>query len=492
MTPGVFLGVLPRVLVCKGSGCVNKGIMGNRIILVLALVFAAAGAQADTNSWIFNGNGFWDTSSRWSLGRPTITNEAVLITNSASKTVTIDSFIPLFSPDSLTISNLTVGGTVGASNTLSLTDMNSGGSLPLRILNGLTITNGGVLRITNSMLRVDGLLGGAFKVDGSIQIFQQADVQVKDAIFSASAIVQFALGTSSSSVVVSSNLTIGGTVNVIDGGGFTTTNYTLFTYGGTLTNNGLAVGTMPTNYVGVIDTSTAGQVNLVVSNAPPPPPPSSTFRITSIERQGNDIVITWSTTGAGTSNIVQATSGTADGSYTNNFVDISGSSMLITGSTTNYVDSGGATNVPSRFYRIRASGTQGIVADSDGDGLPDSWELLYFGDLSQNAGGDPDSDGYSNLQEYLAGTDPTNSASYFHITAIAREDNGIRVTWLMGAGKTNALQVTSGDAGGSYSANSFTDIFTVTNNTIGSVTNYLHVGGATNIPSQFYRVRLVP
>ena len=46
-------------------------------------------------------------------------------------------------------------------------------------------------------------------------------------------------------------------------------------------------------------------------------------------------------------------------------------------------------------------------ADSDGDGLPDSWEIQHFGNLAQGAGGDFDSDGLTNMEEYTNGTDPT-------------------------------------------------------------------------------------
>jgi hypothetical protein len=56
----------------------------------------------------------------------------------------------------------------------------------------------------------------------------------------------------------------------------------------------------------------------------------------------------------GRTNEVQATAGGADGGYTTNFIDISGL-IVILGSgdtTTNYVDVGGATNFPSRFYRV--------------------------------------------------------------------------------------------------------------------------------------------
>jgi len=49
-------------------------------------------------------------------------------------------------------------------------------------------------------------------------------------------------------------------------------------------------------------------------------------------------------------------------------------------------------------------------ADSDGDGLPDVWELLYFGNLLQGPTGDPDGDGITNIQEFLQGRNPTTGA----------------------------------------------------------------------------------
>ena len=64
-------------------------------------------------------------------------------------------------------------------------------------------------------------------------------------------------------------------------------------------------------------------------------------------------------------------------------------------------------------YRItfneqtRAYSVTQMIVDTDGDGLPDSWEIQYFGNLSQGPNGDPDGDGKSNMTEYLAGWDPT-------------------------------------------------------------------------------------
>jgi hypothetical protein len=81
---------------------------------------------------------------------------------------------------------------------------------------------------------------------------------------------------------------------------------------------------------------------------------SSPYRITAIAREGNNVRITWTTVG-GTTNVVQVSSGGADGSYANNFSNLS-QQLIIDGSTvisTNYIDSGGATNSPSRYYRIR-------------------------------------------------------------------------------------------------------------------------------------------
>ncbi|MGD9963400.1 MAG: hypothetical protein AB7S97_05825 [Thermoplasmata archaeon] len=46
------------------------------------------------------------------------------------------------------------------------------------------------------------------------------------------------------------------------------------------------------------------------------------------------------------------------------------------------------------------------VDDSDDDGLPDWWELAYMDSMSPGADGDFDSDGYTNLYEWYAGTLP--------------------------------------------------------------------------------------
>ena len=121
----------------------------------------------------------------------------------------------------------------------------------------------------------------------------------------------------------------------------------------------------------------------------------------------------------------------------------------------------------------------------------EQWQILYFtstNNPSAASGVDFDGDGFNNLQEFQAGTVPTNSASAFRITNVAVESNGVRVTWLTGTGKTNACDW-SNDGNGGYS-NNFTTIFIATN-TIGFATNYLDTA-ATNLPARYYRIRLVP
>jgi len=90
---------------------------------------------------------------------------------------------------------------------------------------------------------------------------------------------------------------------------------------------------------------------------------------------------------------------------------------------------------------------------------------------------------------------PIVSTTVLQITSIARQGNDINLTWMTGTagGQTNAVQVTSGDANGNYATNGFADLATLVIPGSGIVvTNYVDVGGGTNKPSRYYRIRLVP
>jgi hypothetical protein len=80
------------------------------------------------------------------------------------------------------------------------------------------------------------------------------------------------------------------------------------------------------------------------------------------------------------------------------------------------------------------------------DGLPDDWQLHYFGSKTSDWDGpnvDSDGDGASNWQEFLAGTDPRdpNSVLKVHLTNTSQ---GRRATWNTVAGCVYQLQA-SGD-----------------------------------------------
>jgi hypothetical protein len=137
--------------------------------------------------------------------------------------------------------------------------------------------------------------------------------------------------------------------------------------------------------------------------------------------------------------------------------------------------------------------------DADGDGLPNGWEQLHTLDPLESSGvngadGDPDHDGFTNLEEYQAGTDPQDfNSTPLRITSIVKQGNDVLLTWNTAAGKSNLIQFTKGTANGSYS-NNFADLSPVI--IVSGVgltsTNYLDVGGATNKPARYYRARLVP
>lgn len=64
-----------------------------------------------------------------------------------------------------------------------------------------------------------------------------------------------------------------------------------------------------------------------------------------------------------------------------------------------------------------------LVVDSDNDGLPDSWEMSFFGDLAQTGNGDWNKDGVSNQLAFAFGLNPkSNNTS--RLPFLSLEQNG--------------------------------------------------------------------
>jgi fibronectin-binding autotransporter adhesin len=157
---------------------------------------------------------------------------------------------------------------------------------------GATTVSGGLLRINGDQSAATGLtsvlsggtLGGSGIVGGSVTIANGGTLApgnspgtltiAGDLGLAGGSLLDYEFGHSNvvggplnDLTVVGGNLTLDGTINVTvtPGGNFDTGVYRILSYGGALTDNGLALGAMPAGSVVGVQTSVAGQVNLVNS-----------------------------------------------------------------------------------------------------------------------------------------------------------------------------------------------------------------------------------
>ena len=156
----------------------------------------------------------------------------------------------------------------------------------------------------------------------------------------------------------------------------------------------------------------------------------------------------------------------------------------------------------SSCYTFIANTNWNLVANfaalySVGDGIPDSWRAQYFPNVDPTgtttnrlscATCDADGTGQDNLFKFLAGLNPTNPASIFRILSTVQQGIDFNVTWQTVGDDTNVLQAAT-SVSGIYSNISPNIIITGSGDTF---TNYIDAGGATNGPSRFYKIQLVP
>jgi hypothetical protein len=88
------------------------------------------------------------------------------------------------------------------------------------------------------------------------------------------------------------------------------------------------------------------------------------------------------------------------------------------------------------------------------DGIPDTWRLLYFGTVSNAlsaASADPDGDGASNWDEYVAGTNPLDATSVFQfLPATAPAGGGFALQWPSVVNKHYTLQYSTSISSGNW------------------------------------------
>ncbi|HOX01489.1 MAG TPA: lamin tail domain-containing protein [Candidatus Paceibacterota bacterium] len=109
------------------------------------------------------------------------------------------------------------------------------------------------------------------------------------------------------------------------------------------------------------------------------------------------------------------------------------------------------------FFTLHPSPAAPNASDSPGldldmDGLPDSWEIAYGFDRLDplDAALDPDADGMSNLEEYLAGTHPRNPLSRLSFVESGSSAAGFTLSFVAVAGRSYTVQFTDNLAAGPW------------------------------------------
>lgn len=301
-----------------------------------------------------------------------------------------------------TLANNSNAFVVGDGTSAAYYDMAAGGS-------GFHNFNNGGLVVTNgASLRGNGTLVGNVTVLGTFAPgFSVGTVVASNNLsFSSSAVLNYELGTSGGnptgdSVIVKGDLILGGTINVANSGGFTNGTYTLFEHTNTVSGT-LTVGTLPAGFSATVSTNTLPFVDLIVTSgggdtyttwanfyglsggsaagtADPdgdgmnntneflagfnPVNSTAYLHVISVARTGSDVKVTYLGANGDSNgspgpktNVLEFTTGTANGSYSNNFVSTGHTNILSEGTgvgiVTNMVDVGGATGA-TRYYRVR-------------------------------------------------------------------------------------------------------------------------------------------
>jgi autotransporter-associated beta strand protein len=279
-----------------GLGSFNFSVLANDGSTMTNTVTVCVTPIGAALSLTWRGDGLtnnWDTTTaNWFFGTNSVafaSSDPVTFDDTGSNTPAIN-LAGALQPASVTVAanrNYTFSGSGCLGGGMTLTKTNAG----ILTLNGTntytggTTVNGGTLLVNNTtgsgvgsgavVVASGGTLGGGGVIGGPVTINSGGFFAPGNPVgtltvsnnFTASsgAILNYTLGTSSDLTVVSGNLNLSGTLNVTNGGGFTTGAYTLFTYGGALTLGNLTVASAPAGLVYSISTNTTGQINLIVT-----------------------------------------------------------------------------------------------------------------------------------------------------------------------------------------------------------------------------------
>ena len=157
--------------------------------------------------------------------------------------------------------NSYAGPTTVAAGTLGVNGNNSGAGA-VSVLSGAALTGSGniagVVSVADGASIAPGngigtlTLGGLTLANNATLNYQLGQANVIG-------------GTFNDLLQVNGNLTLGGKLNVTDSNAFGNGVYRLINYTGALTNNGLAINSLPGTFTGIIQTAVPGSVNLLVT-----------------------------------------------------------------------------------------------------------------------------------------------------------------------------------------------------------------------------------
>ncbi|KAA6176805.1 transporter [Pseudomonas marginalis] len=263
----------------------NAITLGGQLTLLGSNDLSLSGALSGTGALVKSGNGVLLLTGTNTYGGGTILNGGSTTGSTSGLQGAIANNAALTfeqNADGTYTGNLTGSGSLTKTGTGDLllsgnnsftgsTNVTAGGL----VVNG-TLNSAAVQVANGASLGGSGQLAGAVNMaDGSTLTAGAATpLSVGALALSAGTRLDFALGAPGSSttvVNVAGNLTLDGTLNVSDAGGFGVGVYQLFRYGGSLTDNGLLLGTLPTGIVPgalSLQTSLANQLNLLVQTTP--------------------------------------------------------------------------------------------------------------------------------------------------------------------------------------------------------------------------------